>query len=403
MIDVVVIGAGQAGLATSYHLTDAGVDHVVLERDRIAKAWRDRWDSFCLVLPNWTLQLPGHPYQGDDPDGFLPRDSIVDYLKDYASRIPAPVREGVEVTGLQSSDSGWTLKTSQGDIHTAAIIVATGAFQQAVKPPGWEDIPARLHRIDLGGYRNPGDLPSGKVLVIGSGQSGCQIAEDLAVEGRDVFLSCGRAPWLPRRAGDRDIFWWINESGFMETPLSALSDPRERLGANPQLTGRDGGHDLHFRTLHDMGVTLLGHFHGSDDQTARFAPDLKASVGFGDEAYHRLSQLLKSVADEHGASLDDMTDPDPWNVDSPEAIDWEGFGCVVSASGFRPAYRSWIDIPHAFDDFGFPIQDDEGRGVVPGLHFVGVHFLRKRRSALFSGVGDDAAVVTNMVAASISA
>lgn len=400
-IDVVVIGGGQAGLAASHQLSKAGIEHVVLERDRIAQAWRDRWDSFTLVLPNWTLRLPGHHYDGDDPDGYLPRDSIVSYLEDYANKIPAPIREGVEVTSLQRSGEGWQLHTSEGEIRSAAVVVATGAFQQAVKPPGWEDIPKAIHRIDITGYRNPDELPPGKVLVIGSGQSGCQIAEDLVTGGREVFLSCGRAPWLPRRAGDRDIYWWLDQSGFMDTPPSALADPRERLGANPQLTGRDGGHDLHFRTLHEMGVTLLGHFAGSNNRVAHFEPDLDASIGFGDEAYRKLSQLIQGVAKDRGETVD-LSDPLPWDHGSPEALDWEGFGAVVSASGFRPGYRSWIDLPEAFDELGFPIQDSDGPGVFPGLYFVGVHFLRKRRSALFSGVGEDAEAVVAKIGARLS-
>lgn len=397
-IDVVVIGGGQAGLATSFHLANAGIEHVVLERDRVAQAWRNRWDSFTLVLPNWTLRLPGHHYEGEDPDGYLPRDSIVSYLEDYAHEIPAPLREGVEVTSLQRAGGGWQLNTSGGEIRSAAVIVATGAFQQAVKPPGWKDIPKGIHRIDITGYHNPDELPPGKVLVIGSGQSGCQIAEDLVTGGREVFLSCGRAPWLPRRAGDRDIYWWLDQSGFMDTPPGALADPRERLGANPQLTGRDGGHDLHFRTLHEKGVTLLGHFAGSDDRVAHFESDLDASIGFGDQAYRQLSQLIGKVAAEHGEVVD-LPEPLPWNLGSPERIDWDGFGAVVSASGFRPGYHSWVELPEAFDELGFPIQDSDGSGVLRGLHFVGVHFLRRRRSALFSGVGEDAEVVVEKVAA----
>lgn len=399
MIDVVVIGAGQAGLATSYHLTDAGVDHVVLERDRVGQAWRDRWDSFCLVIPNWTLQLPGYPYAGNDPDGFMPRDQIVSYLEGYAASIPAPVREGVEVTGIEPSDSGWTIRTADDVIRASAVVVASGAFQRGFRPAVSESLPDSVLQLDIAGYRNPGSLPPGKVLVVGSGQSGCQIAEELAEGGREVFLACGRAPWLPRRAGGRDMFWWLNESGFMDTPVTALSDPRERLGANPQLSGRDGGHDLNLRTLHEIGVTLLGHFKGANEHSASFAPDLDASVAFGDQAYQQISQLVREVAGEHGVSLDnELGDPWPWEVAAPESIELSGFGAAVFASGFRTAYRSWIDVEEAFDDLGFPIQDEEGTSVLSGLHFVGVHFLRKRKSALFPGVGEDASIVAQAIA-----
>lgn len=396
-VDVVVIGAGQAGLATSYHLTLAGVEHVVLERDRVAQSWRNRWESITLVLPNWTLQLPGHSYEGDEPDGYMPRDSIVSYLEDYAAGIPAPVRENTAVTSLHREEDEWVVVTPDGSIRSMAVIVATGAFQQALTPTGWSDIPGTIERVLLGEYRNPEDLAPGRVLVIGSGQSGCQVAEDLVLSGREVFMACGRAPWLPRRAGGRDVYWWLDDSGFMEMTPDDLSDPRERLGANPQLTGRGGGHDLHYRTLFDVGVTLLGHFAGSDAATAHFAPDLRSSIEFGDEAYRQLSQLLRRVAAEHGVALDDLPDPAPWDGGSPVSIDWDGFGSVVCAGGFRPAYGSWIDLPETFDDFGFPVQDADGSGIFPGLHFVGVHFLRKRRSALFSGVGEDAGIVVDSV------
>lgn len=392
-VDVVVIGAGQAGLAASHELSMAGIDHVVLERARIAQSWRDRWDSFCLVLPNWTLQLPGCPYEGDDPDGFMPRDEVVAYLESYATRSNMPVREGVEVLGLQPSTSSWTVSTSEGDMETAVVVVATGAFHKPFRSAGTESLPDSLLQLDVGRYRHPDSLPSGKVLVVGCGQSGCQIAEELATAGRVVFLACGRSPWLPRRVGGRDIIWWATESGFMDMPVSALEDPAERLAPNPQLTGRDGGRDLNLRTLLAIGVNLVGRFQGSDGRSIWFDDDLAANVASGDEVYARFGDLIRRVAREREIPIDDLGEPPPFNVDTPESVDLDGFGAVINASGFRPNYRPWIDIPEAFDPLGFPLQDMDGNGVLQGLHFVGVHFLRKRKSALFSGVGEDASVV----------
>ena len=397
-VDVVVVGGGQAGLATSRQLSEAGVDHVVLERHRVGQAWRDRWDSFTLVLPNWTLDLPGFPYEGPDPDGFMPRDEIVAHLETYAASFGAPVREGVEVVGLERSGREWTVRTSGGALSARAVVVASGSFQKAHLPPGWDDVTAGLGRLDVGEYRNPHALADGKVLVVGSGQSGCQIAADLAVAGREVFLACGRAPWLPRRAGDRDIFWWIWESGFMETPVSALEDPAERLGANPQLSGRDGGQDLHFRTLHAAGVTLLGHLVGFDGDTALFADDLPAILAAGDEAFGRLRGLILQTADRLGTPIDDLHEPEPFQPVAPQRLDLAGFAAVISASGFRPNYRQWLDTPEALDPMGFPVQDMIGQGPIPGLHFVGAHFLRKRKSALLCGVGEDAALVAERIA-----
>jgi len=198
------------------------------------------------------------------------------------------------------------------------------------------------------------DMPhAGKVLVIGSGQSGCQIAEELALAGREVFLACGRSPWLPRRVGGRDIYWWATETGFMDTPLGALADPVERLGANPQLSGHDGGHDMHFRTLDALGVTLLGHFTGTADLTAYFAPDLRASIAFGDQIYQRFSNLIRGQSEERGISVDDLEPPPTWDRDSPESLDLSGFGAVVVASGYRPDYR-WMELPETLDPSGSP-------------------------------------------------
>ena len=214
-IDVVVIGAGQAGLATSYELTRAGVEHVVLERGSVGQTWRGRWDSFCLVTPNWTVQLPGGAYDGDDPDGYLPRDEIAAFLERYATSFDAPVRGGVHVDGLGASDDGFRLRTSSRDIAARSVIVATGAYQRPHRPAEASRLPD-LPQLDADGYANPESLPSGAVLILGSGQSGCQIAEELNEAGRDVYLACGRAPWVPRRLGDHDIAWWLVETGFID-------------------------------------------------------------------------------------------------------------------------------------------------------------------------------------------
>lgn len=392
-VDTIVIGSGQAGLATSHELTRMGTDHVILERDRVAQSWRDRWDSFHLVLPNWTIRLPGKSYDGDHPDGFMPRDEIVTLLEGYARMFDAPVQEGVSVTNLARTPTSWVVHTSQGDLEAATVVVATGSFRRPHRPPESDLSPPAMLVVDAADYRNPAQLPPGKVLIVGSGQSGCQIAEDLVLVGREVFLACGRSPWLPRRVADHDIFWWAEESGFMDVPLTALTDLDERLAANPQLSGRDGGHDLHFRVLNEMGVTLLGRFRGIDDGSAHFAPDLDECVAFGDTAYERFSGLIRDLAAERHIAIDDLSAPAPFRGEAPEMLDLAGFGAVVFATGFRPDYRSWIPFPDAFDSYGFPIQDAEGNGVLPGLHFVGVHFMRKRKSALLPGVGEDAAII----------
>jgi putative flavoprotein involved in K+ transport len=400
-VAVAVVGAGQAGLATSRELTKAGVEHVVLERGRVGQTWRNRWDSFCLVTPNWTVQLPDAHYDGPDPDGFMPRDEIVAYLERYAAGGQAPVREHVDVGALEPSDGdGLVLRTSAGHVHANAVVLATGAYQRPYRPAAASTLPAEVLQIDVDDYRNERALPSGAVLVVGSGQSGCQIAEELRDAGRDVVLACGRAPWLPRRFGGRDLVWWARETGFLDTPVESLPSPDARLFANISATGRDGGHDLHLRTLHAQGVFLAGHFLGAEDGRARFAPDLRESVAWGDERYEQFRGLVDAVVVERGLEPPGLDDPEPFEPNGPDSIDLAGIGAVVFAGGFRPDYRSWLPWPEAFDADGFPLHQDGASTVVQGLYFVGVHFLRKRRSSLLIGVGEDAAIVARQIARS---
>jgi putative flavoprotein involved in K+ transport len=399
-VDVVVVGGGQAGLAVSRELAEAGVAHVVLERGKVGQTWRDRWDSFCLVTPNWTLQLPGHPYDQRDPDGFMPRDGVVAYLEHYAARCESPVQEGVRVTALRPGRDGrFLLETSAGEIQAKTVVLSAGAYQRPYRPAGAATLPAELLQIDAEGYRNPADLPRGAVLVVGSGQSGCQIAEELHRAGRDVFLACGRAPWVPRRLGDRDILWWLVETGYLDAPVGSLPGPGARLAANAQATGHGGGRDLHYRTLRSMGVTLLGHFLGADGRRARFAPDLDESVAWGDGRTARVMDLVRKLVAERGLPAPDIPEPGPFNADAFEELSLSGFGAVVFAGGFRPDYASWVRVSGAFDEFGFPLHHEGASTAVRGLYFVGVHFLRKRKSSLLIGVGEDAALVAGQIAA----
>ena len=399
-LNVVIIGAGQAGLATSHELTQAGVEHVVLERGRIGQTWRTRWESFCLVTPNWSTRLPGHPYDGDDPDGFIPRDEIVAYLERYAAAFGAPVREGIEVTSLaEAPDGGFLLQTLDAQIRARAVVVSTGAYQRANRPEAARSLPAGLPQIDVESYRSPAQLPDGSVLVVGSGQSGCQIAEELHEAGREVFLACGRAPWLPRRIGEHDLMWWFLETGFADQTVAELPTPAARLTSNVLATGRDGGHDLHLRTLRKAGVTLLGRFLGVDGNRARFADDLGASVAWGDERYRELRTRFTAFAEARGLPAPPMPEPAPFDGAAPQELDLSGVGVVIFAGGFRPDY-GWIDVPGAFDELGFPLHTEGASTAAAGLYFVGVHFLRTRKSSLLCGVGEDAAVVARQLAAS---
>jgi putative flavoprotein involved in K+ transport len=397
---VVIIGGGQAGLATSHELTQAGVEHVVLERDRIGQTWRERWDSFCLVTPNWSVKLPGGEYDGDDPDGYMVKDEIVAHLERYASSFAAPVREGVAVDSVSpAAGGGYQVETSDGALQADAVVVATGTYRTPFRPSGAASLPAGLTQLSVDEYRNPSALPPGKVLVVGSGQSGCQVAEELMEAGRDVFLSCGRAPWVQRTLGDRDIVWWAAETGFLDMPVAALPGPAARLEANILATGHGGGHTLNLRTLRAQGVTLLGHFVGADDHVARFAPDLGEAQAWGDDRYGKFRDLVAKTAADRGWTMPDMPDPEPFDPTAPESLDLSDVGAVLFTGGFRPDF-SWVRVPGGFDEMGFPLQQDGASSVADGLYFVGVHFQRKRKSSIFFGVGEDASILAEHIAAS---
>jgi putative flavoprotein involved in K+ transport len=398
-VDTIVVGAGQAGLAVSHELTTRGVDHVVLERDQIGSGWANRWENFCLVTPNWSAQLPGFPYDGDEPDGFMPRDEIVAYLKRYADSFSSPVQTGANVTAVRSGDDGgFEVEIDREEVFQAKnLVVSTGAYQKPLIPPGSETLPDYLNTMDSTGYTDVSALPEGDVLIVGSGQTGCQLAEDISGAGRNVVLACGRAPWGPRQIGNKDLMWWLLESGFLDVDATTLP-PEARLFANVQASGHEGGHDLHYRTLADRGVKLAGRFLGAENGHARFAPDLADSVKWGDARFRQLRDHFQQYAKDNGLDFPNLPDPEPFEVIGVESVDLSPFGSVIFTGGFRPNYRSWLPWPDAFDEVGFPLQTEGASTAMPGLYFVGLHFMRTRKSALLCGVGDDARVVATQVA-----
>lgn len=396
---MVVIGAGQAGLAVSHELRRRGVDHLVLERDRVAATWRGRWDSFTLVTPNWTLALPDQRYDGPQPEGHVPRDEIVGFLQRFADERAGPVTEGVAVESLEADpEGGFRLATSEGELRAAEVVVATGAYQKAHRPAHGGDPPGGLTVIDAEDYRNPGQLAAGPVLVVGSGQTGCQLADDLLRDGREVLLACGRAPWLPRRCDGIDVVTWLARTPWFEMSLDGLPSPAARLAANVQLTGRDGGVDLHYRTLQAAGVRLAGRLLGFDGRRALLADDLAASVAFGDARHADVARLMAETLPRGGHPVPELPPPTPFDPgDPPLEVDLTGFAAVVFTSGFRPDYRRWVKLD-AFDEMGFPVAPDGIAGGFPGLYFCGVHFLRTRKSSLVFGVGEDAAIIAETIA-----
>ena len=308
------------------------------------------------------------------------------------------MRTGVSVDALEpAGDGGFVLRTTQGEMRSGSVVVCTGAYQRPHRPTVAGVFPAGLDVIDARDYRNPDALSPGRVLVVGSGQTGCQITEELSEAGVDVALACGRAPWGPRRMDGRDSISWLAETGFFDQPSSSLPAPAARLVANAQSTGRAGGHDLHYRTLQAAGVQLLGHLVEVEGRRARFADDLADSVAFGDIRYEDTRNLLSAQLPVRGLPVPALPDPEPFHADPARELDLGGFGTVVFATGYRPDYARWIRFP-AFDELGFPLTEDGASTVVPGLYFCGVHFLRTKASSLMFGVGRDATLVARAVA-----
>jgi putative flavoprotein involved in K+ transport len=395
-VDVAIIGGGQAGLATSWYLTQAKVDHVVLEAGRVAETWRSRrWDSICLVTPNWTVQLPGAKPVAD-PDGFLPLADLVAYFQSWADSFDAPVEENCSVTKLEADAGRFLVTTASGDVRAGTVVVATGAYQRPHRPAGAESISREVVQLFAEEYANPASLPPGAVLVVGSGQTGCQLAEELHQSGRKVFLACGRCMWVPRRLEGRDILWWMVESGFMDRTPDKLPSPMARLLGNPQATGHDGGRDLNFRVLHEMGVELLGRYSGAAGSTLHFADDLAASVDFGDARLADLMEFVEAACASSGTTPPSLDMPAPLRIKTRSKLDIsdDGIGAVIWTSGYRPDY-GWVKFP-VVDEMGFPVQV-EGRTSVPGLYFMGVHWMRKGKSAILYGVGEDAEIVARQV------
>ena len=399
--DTVIIGGGQAGLATSHHLMRRGREHVVLERhDGIGETWRRRWESFTLVTPNWQLRLPGFPYEGDDPDGFMSRDQVVGYLEDYADSFDPPLRTGVNVLSVEPHSNGFLVRTDSGDMIASHVVIATGTFHRPRTPGFAAGVPETIDRLHSSEYTRPGDVAEGAVLVVGSGQSGCQIAQELRESGRDVFLSVGSAGRIPRRYRGRDGMWWAIRLGMVDRTVDDLDTPDERFAANPQISGRDGGREIDLHQFARDGIRLLGRLEDIRGGEAVVADDLHDNLGRIDTLVEQFRRGVDAYVAEHTMDVPTET------VDEPKdghlqprltSLDLTAAGVetVLFATGYQWDYESWVKVP-VFDHRGYPEQD---RGVTgcPGLYFVGVHWLHTLKSGLFLGVGDDAAHVADHI------
>ena len=400
-VQTLIIGGGQAGLVMSHRLTQRGLPHLVVERHRIAERWRsERWDGLRFQFPNWSVNLPAFSFPHSDPDGFAATGEIVDFIEAYAAFVAPPIRCGVAVTRLRRGDgaSGFVAEISGGVIEADNIVVATGPYQRAVIPDLLRD--HAIFQVHASRYQNPEQLPAGAVLVVGSGASGAQITEELCRAGRRVYLSVGAHTRLPRRYRGRDLIWWLEQMGIDQTPVEARGSSR----LLPLITGAYGGHTIDFRRFAADGVTLLGRVAAARDGILDIAPDLSRSLAEGETTYFTFLDMVDAHVQQHGLKMpEDLAAravlPDPPCVTEPLRrldIGGDGIGAVIWATGYGLDF-GWIDVP-VLDARGEP-RHRHGITEVPGLYFLGLQWLSKMKSSFLSGVGDDAAVLADHIAA----
>jgi putative flavoprotein involved in K+ transport len=394
--ETAIIGGGPAGLSCSHHLTRRQREHVVLEQGRVAETWRTRrWDGFRLNTPSFFLNLPGSRYDGDDPEGFLTGAETVTYLERYCARNDAPVRTGVRVLKLVRRGGRFLLETSDGALEADNVIVATGAFQGPGPRPARGKPGSRILQLHASEYRRPDQLPAGNVLVVGSGQSGCQIANELNADGRRVYLSLGRCPSVPLLYRGGQFGRWAIDLGLMDDTVDSLPSPDARQLCNP-VVGHSGGHLCDPQRLAREGVILIGRIEALQGSIARVAPDaaerLAQAAGFAAAFKRRVDAFIEA------GGLTAPEEPDREHARTVASdlreldLGAEDVGTIVWANGYRPDF-SWVRLP-VFDRAGWPVQT-RGATAVRGLGFVGLPWLYKRKSALLLGVGEDAEQVVS--------
>jgi putative flavoprotein involved in K+ transport len=403
-IETVIVGGGQAGLVLSYHLGQLGLEHILLERGRLVERWRSqRWDSLAFQFPNWTLELPGYGYAGNDPDGFAPRDEVVRFLERYAALVKAPVRSGVTVRAIRQKPGSarYLVGSDDGVIEAANVVLATGPYQEPAVPSVSASLPHAIVQVHSASYRNPASLPPGAVLVVGSGSSGCQIVEDLLESGLRVYLSVGRHRRLPRRYRGRDVFWWLGAMGVLDQTVDR--HPEGKSAPNPLFTGVRGGHDIDLHRYVANGVVLLGHVRGASESRLALAQDIEDVLARGDEAFVGFKRSVDDFVQRTGngppeePAVQAAVEP-PTLPPSPTELDLEraGVTAVIWATGFRFDF-GWVVLP-VFDEHGQPAQR---RGVTrcPGIFFLGLPWMHKLKSSVLCGVGEDAAYLAEQIAA----
>lgn len=406
-VPVVVVGAGQAGLSVSWYLGRAGIEHLVLEAVTPVHAWSDtRWDNFTLVTPNWHCRLPGYSYNGPDPDGFMTRDQVVEWLNGWLATFTPPLRTHTRVTKLTNHIKGGFELTVEdaADSHTLTCdhaVIATGGYPLPVIPPFAATLDPSIRQLHSELYRNPDQLPDGAVLVVGTGQSGTQIAEDLHLAGRAVHLAVGGAPRVARTYRGRDCMTWLSDMGLYDRPAAQYPGGKAAIEkTNHYVTGRDGGRDVDLRQFALEGMMLYGSLTDGRDGEMRFAPNLTTALDHADSVYNSICADIDAYIEQKGIPAPPASRYTPvWTPeDEPTTLDLvdRDVTSIVWAIGYRPDYR-WIEAS-AFDGAGRPMQT---RGItgVAGLSFIGLPWMHTWGSGRFLGIDRDARHVAESIVA----
>jgi putative flavoprotein involved in K+ transport len=403
--EVVVVGAGQAGLSVSCLLSLAGIDHIVLERGRIGESWRSqRWDSFHLNTPNWSNGLTGIEFHPEKPNEFSDSGHLIAYFERYASKFKLPIREQTPVISLEDSGTGgYVLQTEDTTYHTNVAVMATGAMSRPKLPDVSKELPGDILALTAGSYRNSEQLPDGAVLVVGSGQSGCQIVEDLLSAGREVYLCASRVGRAPRTYRGRDIFDWWREMKFFEVRLDELADPSVQFAAQPQVSGTDGGHTISLQSLARDGAILLGRLEGVDGCVLQLGDNLHECIEFGDEKANDIRKQIDDYIEQFGIvakppvsdpgepALPDLNGSDSWaTLDLRQT----GVTTIIWCTGFETDW-SWVKLD-VFDDRGYP-RHRAGITDYPGLYVLGSPWINKRKSGILYGVSEDASNIVEHI------